>query len=64
MSVSELVVFIALMCNIDQPSVPRVYKEECVSFYANCAIVDDVKVDRMKLSNCIQKAKTEQKYWR
>lgn len=59
MTINEFMIFVALVCNFDAPhvKVSTTYKENCVDYYVNCSIKDDIRVDRLTLSNCNMKAK-------
>lgn len=59
MTINEFMIFVALVCNFDSPriKVSTTYKEICVDYYVNCAVKDDIRVDRLTLSNCNMKAK-------
>jgi hypothetical protein len=65
MTISEFIIFIGLVCNIDAPStqVPRLVKEDCIEYYTNCAVKNGKKVDRLLVSNCNMKAKEASRDW-
>lgn len=65
MTIAEFMVFVAIVCNFDAPVtvVPQTVKEDCMEYYVNCAIDNDLRVDRLKVSNCNIKAKKASKKW-
>lgn len=51
-SMTTLTFIIASFCQFKDPSVPRDYKESCMEFIVNCAIVKDGQSSNKIVDEC------------
>ena len=63
MTLSELVVFISLVCNLDNSKVSKEHKYACMESYTNCMVGSNGEIDRIKINFCIDKAKKDSAKW-
>ena len=63
MTLSELVVFISLVCNLDNNKVPKEHKYACMESYTNCMVGSSGEIDRKKINLCIDKTKKDSAKW-
>jgi hypothetical protein len=63
MPIAEFMGFVLAVCNIHSTQVSRLYKEDCAIWWSNCAITQEDKVDRMKLTECLKKAEKAKEQW-
>lgn len=52
MTISMLEFAIAAFCGIKDPKINKEYKVECVTYIANCAIVEDGKTTEKLFEKC------------